>query len=194
MPASRTMPSSTAMPAAPRGRARGFTLTELLIAITIIGILLAIGVPSYQNVTAANRVSTEINALLYDMQLARAEAIKQGRPVTICASWDGQNCIGWPWWSSGWIVFEDPNGNQVHDAGEAILRSQKAFTANDFMWAFPWVWSVTFNREGYALGMPQTTTISLHDPTWNTNMTRCLQISLVGQMQTERFGTGNCWW
>jgi type IV fimbrial biogenesis protein FimT len=194
MPATRPLRSSRPSPTACRGRSRGFTLTELVITIGIIGILFAIGVPSYKNVTTGNRLSTEINSLLYDLQYARAEAIKQGTPVTVCASWDGQNCLGWVWWGAGWIAFEDPNGNQVRDPGEALLRVQPRLPGNDWLWPDTWIWAVTFNREGYALGMPATTTISLHDPTWNSNMTRCLQISLVGQMQTERFGTGNCWW
>jgi type IV fimbrial biogenesis protein FimT len=181
-------------PTGPRDRSGGFTMTELLIAITIVGILFAIGVPSYQNVTSSNRVSTEINGLLYDMQYARSEAIKQGTPVTICASWDGVTCLGWVWWGAGWIVFEDRNGNQVVDPGEAVLRSQPALRNNDSLWPDNWVYAVTFNREGYALGMPGTVTLHLHDGTWNNSFTRCLQISLVGQLQTERFGAGNCLW
>lgn len=191
-------PTSPRPPAPPapgtRARARGFTMTELLVSLTIVAILVGIGVPSYQNVTTSNRVSTEINALLYDIQFARAEAIKQGTPVSVCASWDGQHCLGFPWYSGGWIVFEDRNASGTVDAGEAVLRVQKMLPHNDFMWPDLWVSAVTFNREGFAFGLPGTVTLHLHDGTWNNAYTRCLQITLVGQVQTERFGTGACLW
>ncbi|HUO79500.1 MAG TPA: Tfp pilus assembly protein FimT/FimU [Steroidobacteraceae bacterium] len=191
-----TSPTRRALPAlaGSRVQSRGFTLTELLVAIGIIAILVSVGIPSYKNVTTANRMSAEINGLLYDMQYARSEAIKQGTPVTVCASWDGQTCLGWVWWGAGWIVFEDKNGNQSVDPGEAVLRSQPALASGDSLWPDNWFYAVTYNREGYALGMPGTVTLHLHDANWNNVITRCLQISLVGQMQTERFGFGNCWW
>jgi len=65
-------------------RERGFTLAELMVTLTIMGILFAIGVPSYRNVTKSNRLSAEINGLLGDLQSARSEAIREGQQVSVC--------------------------------------------------------------------------------------------------------------
>lgn len=89
----------------PARRAAGFTLLELMLTVGIAAILLAIGVPSFRYVTTANRASSEINALLGDMQFARGEAIREGQAVSICPSNDGATCLVTTIWNSGWIVF-----------------------------------------------------------------------------------------
>jgi type IV fimbrial biogenesis protein FimT len=67
-------------------RDAGFTMTELIVVMMIIGILAAIGAPTFKYVTASNRIASEINGLLGDMQFARSEAVKEGQTVTVCAS------------------------------------------------------------------------------------------------------------
>ena len=59
-------------------------MVELIITMTIAGIVLTMGVSGYRYVTRSNRASSEINALLGDMQFARYEAVKEGEAVTIC--------------------------------------------------------------------------------------------------------------
>ena len=116
----------------------GFTITELMMVIAICAILLVIGVPSFKYVTVSNRISTEVNGLLGDMQYARSMAIKQGLPVTVCASTDGANCNGGAAWQSGWIVFLDSNANQIVDANEAVLRAQTPFQLHRHLRARQW--------------------------------------------------------
>ena len=96
-----------------RNAALGFSLIELMTALAVASVLLVVGVPSFRYVTNANRIAGEINGLLGDLQLARSEAIEQGRPVTICRSVDGATCAAANTWQSGWIVFMDANGNQT---------------------------------------------------------------------------------
>jgi type IV fimbrial biogenesis protein FimT len=168
------------------------TLVELMITVAIVAIIMALGVPSYRYVTNANRIAAEVNALLGDMQLARAEAVKEGQPVTVCSSTDGASCSGNISWNTGWIVFSDPNNNQTVDSGETVVRVQGKFHGGDSFNADNTVSAVTFNREGFAIGTPSPTTITLHDSTSNAKWTRCLAITTVGMVSTEAAGAGNC--
>lgn len=176
-------------------RNAGFTLTELVVVMTIVGILTAIGVPSFKYVTTSNRMSTEVNALLGDMQFARSQAVKEGQTVTICTSTDGATCVGTGGvnWQVGWIVFLDTNGNHVVDANEAVLRKQPAFTGSDTFVASAATFTyATFNRMGYApTGSATTINVSLHDSTANTSWIRCLAVNPIGSAVTERYGLGS---
>jgi type IV fimbrial biogenesis protein FimT len=171
--------------------ARGFTLLELLITMSIATILLTIAVPSFRYVTNSNRIAGEVNALLGDLQFARAEAIKEGRTVTVCVSTDGQSCTNSTAWQSGWIVFSDPTDVGVVDPGETILRWQKTFSSSDTFLASQNVAAITFNREGYAIGIANGTLIELHDSTNTTAWTRCMNVNLSGEITTELFGVTN---
>lgn len=177
-----------ALPAA-RSGAHGFTLTELLVVMAIVGILLAIGTPTFRSVTNSNRIASEINGLLGDMQFARLEAIKQGVPVTVCVSSNATSCTGTNSWRNGWIVFSDSNGNGTVDTGEAVLRVQKPFTSSDTFTASNSVSLVTWNREGFATGITNGSLFTLRDVTANTTWTRCLSMTLIGAMSTQVYGS-----
>lgn len=179
---------------------RGMTMIELLTVVSISAILLAIGVPSYRYVTTSNRVSSEVNALLSDMQFARSEAVKEGQMVTVCPSTNQTQCdANSTTWQTGWIVFSDINGNQQVAAPVNILRKQSSFTsAQDTFVSDNAMSFASFNREGFATSFPVTAagyvTITLHSTPNNAQWTRCLQIFFTGMMGTERTTDpqGNC--
>ena len=169
----------------------GFTLLELLITMSLAAILLTIAVPSFRYVSNSNRIAGEVNGLLGDLQFARAEAIKEGRTVTVCVSNDGQSCANSTSWQGGWIVFSDPTNVGVVDPGETILRWQKTFSSSDTFVASNNVSAITFNREGYAIGIANGSLLELHDSTNTSAWTRCLSVNLSGEMTTELYGVTN---
>ncbi|HVS22888.1 MAG TPA: GspH/FimT family pseudopilin [Gammaproteobacteria bacterium] len=108
---------------------RGFTLLELLVALTIGALLLTIGVPSFQNTIADRRLSASVNDLLTSFRVARSEAIKSAHYVTVCKSANGTTCgNGAVNWESGWIVFvnADVATPGTVDAGDNIIRVHSA--------------------------------------------------------------------
>ena len=103
---------------------RGFTLIELLVTVAVLFVLLLVGVPEYRRMTENNRQVAAINTIVGDLNLARSEAVKQGRTVTLCGSTDGATCDTANW-ESGWIVFTDwDRDNVVDNADGDILISR----------------------------------------------------------------------
>jgi len=161
---------------------RGFTLTELLVTLTVAGILMAIAVPSFKYVTTSNRASSEINSLLGDMQMARGEAMKEGQFITICASIDGATCAGTTTWNSGWILF---TGVPPFALGDTYVKIQRPFSSTDTLTSDHGITALTFNREGIAVNLGQGFTFTLQDAGANAQFTRCLSGTLVGALSTQ---------
>ena len=105
----------------PPDRQSGFTLIELMVTIAVLAVLLAWGLPNFQNSLRSNRVATSTNEVLASVSLARSEAIRSTRGAGICASSDGTGCNGASW-SDGWMVFADTNANGSFDAGDTVLK------------------------------------------------------------------------
>jgi type IV fimbrial biogenesis protein FimT len=175
-----------------RRRHTGYTIFELVMVMAIVAILAAIAIPSFKYVTSSNRIASEVNELLGDMQFARSEAIKEGKSVTICTSANGTSCANTPNWQLGWIVFLDLNADQTVQAGEAVIKVQAAFTGTDTFVATPNTFgALTFNRLGYApTGQTTSINVQLHDSTNNANWTRCLAVNPIGSTVTEKVGYG----
>lgn len=94
----------------------GLTLLELIMTLAVAAIVLAVGVPSFQNLIQNQRLTAAINQFVGALALARSEAIKRGVRVTLCKSADGQCCAGGGGYHQGWIVFADPNGDLIRQS------------------------------------------------------------------------------
>jgi type IV fimbrial biogenesis protein FimT len=172
--------------------AAGMTLLELMVVLAVIAILLVIVPPSLSGLIQRNRVASQINGFVGDLQFARAEAIKQGLPVTVCASSDGVNCKGTASWNTGWIVFADPIAKQTHDATETVLRRQTPWTGSDAFTASNGISAITYTRDGFALSLPGSITLTLHTSPVNANASRCVVVSVVGRQQVQSPNGSNC--
>lgn len=170
-------------------RARGVTLIELMVVVSIIGVLLAWVVPSFNFIIQRNRISSEINGFVGDLQFARSEAIKRGQPVTLCpANAAANGCANSATWNSGWIVFNDPNANQTVDAGEVVLRQQSKWSGTDTFAGTQKF--VSFSRDGFAMGLSGSELITLKTTPESAETTRCLKLALTGRQQV--LSGGDC--
>ncbi|MFP2768801.1 GspH/FimT family pseudopilin [Oceanisphaera sp. KMM 10153] len=70
-------------------RQAGLTLIELLIGMVVMALLLAIAVPSFQTLRQQYTVRSAGMAMYADLQLARSEAIKRNKDITVCFSGSG---------------------------------------------------------------------------------------------------------
>lgn len=116
---------------------KGFSLIELLVSLAILGILLAVSLPNFQDTIESNVTNSQAKLFMTTLNLARSEAIKRGSNVGICPSNDGQDCDTASW-STGWVVFVDVNGDADGtsgsiDAGDIIIRVFDALGANSVL-------------------------------------------------------------
>jgi type IV fimbrial biogenesis protein FimT len=89
---------------------------ELMVTITIAGMLLSIAIPNFTSIISSNRLTTYANELVTSLNFARSEAIKRGVQVTV------RNKGASTHWESGWIVFVDSDAsNTFNDDGGATL-------------------------------------------------------------------------
>ena len=178
---------------------RGFTLLEMMVTVAAVGILLAIGVPSFRYMANANRVAAEANNLLGDMQFARSEAIKEGQSVSICAS-TNVGSTATPTcatgsvssWATGWIVFSDSNGDGLINGNDIRLRTSNPLSSSDTLVSNGSLKYVAFNREGFAAAVSGTQYFTLHAPTTGNDWTRCVIVNMVGMTSVVKYDGSNC--
>lgn len=123
--------------------ARGFNLFELMLALSILGALLGIAVPSFKGMWLDSRRSTAVNAFIHSIFLARSSAFIYKRTVSICRSADGASCSNnTANWERGWIVFvnDDRDEPPVVDRNERVLSVQGALSGA----------TITSNRRAYS--------------------------------------------
>lgn len=108
---------------------KGFTLTELVVTVTIVGILSALAAPNFIEMVRDNRLTGITNELIGDMLLSRTEAIKRNNPVVICKTNDASvadpvcDTTNSSPWSKGWIVFVDTNNSGTRDSPGGTLET-----------------------------------------------------------------------
>lgn len=174
---------------------KGFTLIELMVVLSVGAVLVTLAVPSFVDLIQRNRVSTEVNGLIGDLQFARSEAIKQGLAVSVCPSSSGTSCLKVNTWQAGWIVFSNAKATGNVETGDTVLRVRSAWKGGDTLAAAPTLLSLTYNRDGFALvpGNAQGTTLmTLHTSPANASATRCVVINRVGYQKLYKSGENGC--
>jgi type IV fimbrial biogenesis protein FimT len=126
-------------------RQSGFTLMELMVSITVLGILTALAVPSFTSMINRNRLATQSNELLSAIQYARMEAVRSNAKVTFCGAATATaaaeaDCINGQ--QSYWVVIGKTGGG-----GEEQLR---VFAVKDPMQVTTSLEKITFTADGLA--------------------------------------------
>lgn len=95
------------------GFVSGFSIIELMVTLSVAGILLSVAVPSFTRLAVDNRLTTQSNDVVAALNLARSEAIKRNTSVSFCraASETAVDCAlaTGPW--TDWIVTTGNGGN-----------------------------------------------------------------------------------
>ena len=167
----------------------GFTLVELMVAVVIAAILLAMAVPSFDNLIRRNNVESLQTILGSAVATARTEAASRNRVVTICASSNATSCGGT--WSNGWIVFQDVNANGSVDPDDVIIDVYQHSGDYRFL-VTPGTASLSFTTQGFlrsATSAPFTFVIC--EPNNDVSLARGIVVNASGMANKTMATTNN---
>lgn len=105
----------------------GFTLIELMLGIVVLAILLAVAVPSFNNLSEKYRLKGAAERLSADTQMAKSTAIARNEPITISIRGGTDWCVGVTEGTSGC----DCDGNDEDNVCE-VDDQERVFSAEDF--------------------------------------------------------------
>ena len=131
----------------------GFTLIELIVTMAIGAIIMTQAVPSFLTSIKNNRLTTETNKLVADINLARSEAIKRGVNLMVCSTTDpsaaSPTCAASTTWSNGWLVFADDNGTgDFEAANDTLIRVGLGQSSNSSIGFISTDNTLTYTAEG----------------------------------------------
>ena len=150
-------------------RQSGFTLIELLVVVTVAAVMLGIGIPSFREFIATQRVKEAAFDVAAAMLLARSEAIKRNTSVTLSQAAGG--------WGTGWTIAAGGTTLATKEARAPVTVTPSPDPATA---------SVTFQGSGRITGA---NAVRFQFETANTPQVRCLTLSTTGLTSTT---TASC--
>ena len=132
---------------------RGFTLIELLIVITIVAILSTLSTGDFGTLLRSAQQDSARDTVQSMLALARAESIRRGHRVVLCAAQSlqcsGTSLRGKLRWQQV-LVFSDVDQDRVYSDGDSLIRHTE-FGANSYV-----VWNkghaIIYESDGSLLG------------------------------------------
>lgn len=149
---------------------KGFTLVELMIAISVLGILSAVALPSLTDLVRGQRIKSATSDVYASIIYARSEAIKRAADVKIVPNTTD--------WAAGW---------RVQDAGGTNLKIQDAIAG---VTVSPAAATITFRRDG-RLTAVATVEFVLSSPANVAITARCVRLSPSGRPNIKADSNGN---
>lgn len=101
-------------------RALGFTIVELMVAVAVMAILVAIAAPNFSDMLKANRVQSISRDLYSQLNYARSEAVSRRKTIMFCHSSNGTSCGGT--WSNGWVICLANSTTAPTDCGTSLTK------------------------------------------------------------------------
>jgi type IV fimbrial biogenesis protein FimT/type IV fimbrial biogenesis protein FimU len=167
---------------------KGFTLPEVLIAISILGILTAIAMPNISEFIIKNRVDNEISSLHRLILNARNAAVNTGKNVTVCPL---TNNVCTTNWQAELTVFTNDtdtladnniynnDGDEVNgSADEKIIKVKSAMLSSDNLQYTDTL--IIFSPTGRVTSGGNST--FTYCPSENESLARSLYLSLSGRV------------
>lgn len=179
-----------------RQRQPGLSMVELLVALLIGGLLVALAAPSFGALVHAQRGSALASALFASLQLTRIAAITRNDRVVMCKSADGSGCSAAGGWQQGWIVFHDRNNNAALDPGETVIERQPALSPGWWLAGNSPVRNyVSYGSTGYSKlvsGAFQAGTFTLCPVTGGAGEARQIVINSAGRARIQKAAAMAC--
>ncbi|WP_305804944.1 GspH/FimT family pseudopilin [Stenotrophomonas sp. YIM B06876] len=117
-------------------------MIELVVTVAVLAILVAMAVPSFTSLINSNRLTSQANDLVASLQLARSEAVRRNRSVTLCRTTNGTACAGAVGKWDRWIAVVPTAAGAVEVLRDSSIKQPLQITSA--------VDRITFRPDGLA--------------------------------------------
>jgi len=111
-------------------RGDGFTLLEIMAALAVVAILIALAIPVFRETLLNTRRDEALAGLTRSLHLARSESLRSGRATVVCSLDATGRCVPRDIdWSHGWQVFvkqDDDDTTRLADSDRLLLEQRSS--------------------------------------------------------------------
>ncbi len=162
----------------------GVSLVELLVSLSVVAILITVSAPGMKALIVNNRIDNVADEVYGSLMLARSEAVKRQRTVSLCSTVDDLTCDeSNSGWHHGWLIFTDESDDGLlNDSDQLIRRIAEQSDLISIIWNRGY--SLRFNSRGQTT---QAGTFRICDQE-NSTDSKAIVISMTGRLRTEEQG------